>query len=264
MSEKASSWHVVAAGRTIAEETDATLRQRIADGSIVPDTLVWRIGMPDWLPAKEIPGLFTPPPPPDISPNPSPPETERKPPPPLMPLRVTAEDRATYLANQPHSQSTRVHQEIKQSSYILRHWRGELSLGVSYWVNGLLLTLIAATGEVVLDEADITQHPRLITAAYASFSLLLIVVSIWQVVGIWRSAGRTIEERQRQSKTAPWARVARFAAFLGFLSLVGNTAAYRLPNAWANLQIAFGVDAVPHHRLRMLNGGREIELAGGI
>jgi hypothetical protein len=135
---------------------------------------------------------------------------------------------------------------------------------VSYWVNGLLLTLIAVTGEAVLGEADITEHPRLITAAYASLSLLLILASVWQVVGVWRSAGRTITERQQQSKTSPWAGLARIAAFLGFFSLVGNTVVYRLPNAWANLQIAFGVDATPHHRLRILNGGKKVELGGGI
>ena len=36
----------------------------------------------------------------------------------------------------------------KSSNYFARHWRGELSLGVSYWVDGILGTLLitAATG----------------------------------------------------------------------------------------------------------------------
>ena len=35
-------------------------RARVADGTIRPDTYVWSDGMPDWLPAREVPALTPP------------------------------------------------------------------------------------------------------------------------------------------------------------------------------------------------------------
>src|SRR5262249_13290303 len=95
-------------------------------------------------------------------------------------------------------------------------------------------------------------------------ALFLVAASVWQLVGIWRSAGRTIEERKRRGKYAIWAGLARLATVLGFLSFVGNSVQYTLPNVLANFKIAFRGDSIPHHMLKALNGGSEIELAGGM
>ena len=37
-----------------------TVRQLVLDGTIEPDTYVWADGMPDWLPAREVPALTPP------------------------------------------------------------------------------------------------------------------------------------------------------------------------------------------------------------
>src|SRR5262249_31579159 len=71
----------------------------------------------------------------------------------------------------------------EQESYLLRHWRGELSLPISYWVNGglvavgmnIIATLVEASGSA---------------GAAVLYLAALIPVSIWQIVGIWRSADR--------------------------------------------------------------------------
>ncbi len=39
----------------------ATMRRRVLDGAIRADTLVWADGMPDWLPARDVPALTPPP-----------------------------------------------------------------------------------------------------------------------------------------------------------------------------------------------------------
>jgi hypothetical protein len=39
----------------------ATIRERVLDGTVAPDTYVWADGMPDWLPAKQVPALVPPP-----------------------------------------------------------------------------------------------------------------------------------------------------------------------------------------------------------
>lgn len=39
----------------------ATMRRLVLEGTIRPDTYVWADGMPDWLPAGEVPALVPPP-----------------------------------------------------------------------------------------------------------------------------------------------------------------------------------------------------------
>lgn len=38
----------------------ATMRQRVLDGTVTPDTWVWADGMPDWMPAAQVPALTPP------------------------------------------------------------------------------------------------------------------------------------------------------------------------------------------------------------
>lgn len=37
-----------------------TVRDLVLDGTVGPDTYVWADGMPDWLPAREVPALTPP------------------------------------------------------------------------------------------------------------------------------------------------------------------------------------------------------------
>lgn len=37
------------------------VRELVLDGTIGPDTYVWADGMPDWLPARQVPALTPPP-----------------------------------------------------------------------------------------------------------------------------------------------------------------------------------------------------------
>jgi hypothetical protein len=232
--EAPAMWHL-ADGQAAVLESDASLRSRIAEGLVDPATLVWRPGMLAWQPAGDVPGLFTPPP---ISPT------------------VPTDDQVA--AQSPHATET-----ARQPNYIVRHWRGDLSLGVSYWINGILLSTIVAVPAIIMASADITEYPRLILAGLASLFLLGILLSVWQYVGIWRSAGRSMRDRQRRLKWLSWAGLARVVTSVSFLSVSFNTV-HQLPGFAAMVQIAIGDDPTPHHVLRVLNNGKEILLAGGI
>jgi hypothetical protein len=151
----------------------------------------------------------------------------------------------------------------RRSSFILRHWRGELELGPSYWLCGILGSVLAGVLDAVIGAVDITQAPRIISFCLGAMTPVTLLVSVWQAVGIWRSASRRAAERHEAGKRAVWAGLAKAAMVLGSLSIVANVLVYRLPNMTANFQIAFGHDPTPHHKLRLLNGGRVIELSGG-
>ncbi len=64
-----ATWHVSVNGQTIGPLTAQQLAQGVASGQYGPQTYVWTAGMPNWLPAAQVPQLAalfgaTPPPPP--------------------------------------------------------------------------------------------------------------------------------------------------------------------------------------------------------
>ena len=103
-------------------------------------------------------------------------------------------------------------------NYFRRHWAGHLSLPVSYWVNGALLSaLIAAAVEFVArrmsDEGGTLRGIALIALAYAAFSALFWV---WSSVGIWRSA----YWHRRRGGTPGWGLAARALVVLSAAAIL--------------------------------------------
>ena|SRR6202034_3398622 len=100
-------------------------------------------------------------------------------------------------------------------SYIARHWRGELSLPKSYWINGAIIGVVcrivftALLTGLVIGASTMPWMALLFVLVVA----VNVVVVIWQIVGIWRSAG---------NYTGPkvWAILARIAAALAAIYLV--------------------------------------------
>lgn len=106
--------------------------------------------------------------------------------------------------------------------YIIAHWRGELSLAISFWVNGFLVNLLSSPVWTAFEATYGGMYKRPSWSVVAAFGVLAIcslAVSVWQLVGIWRSAGRHIKETRRLF----WALAAQFTVFTGFLGLVGTT-----------------------------------------
>jgi hypothetical protein len=86
--------------------------------------------------------------------------------------------------------------------YISDHWNGHFSLVKSFWVNGLLVGILSyaifvqilpsliTIGYLSLAPDPVQQSVLLyvnIIAGVLSYSLS-VVVSVWQLVGMWRSA----------------------------------------------------------------------------
>jgi hypothetical protein len=108
----------------------------------------------------------------------------------------------------------------KQRGYILRHWNGELSLPLSFWVNGVLL-------EVLFDIAvlnfifSLRFAGPLTDGMWISIWAVIVVttvVTVWQLVGIWRSSYQYLGRRQRS-----WSRLARLAVIVGWLKWLRTT-----------------------------------------
>ena len=100
------------------------------------------------------------------------------------------------------------------SSYILRHYRGELSLGVSYWVNNVLVNIVffnaASLIMGILDFTNDPVPPSLLVIGIFIFSFFL---TPWALIGLWRSSKNHIIKYNKHF----WPNVARFLVIAGWI-----------------------------------------------
>ncbi len=76
-------------------------------------------------------------------------------------------------------------------AYVLRHWRGELSLPVAWWVNGVGLTALLLWADLQGAVPALLPEPATrfgFTMFLATGVVLSLLVPAWQVIGIFRSA----------------------------------------------------------------------------
>ena len=148
----------------------------------------------------------------------------------------------------------------KRENYILRHWRGDLSLGLSYWVNLLLGSLLVFIMANMLAAKAVEVSLKLV----ATLTLVLlgsaIVVSVWQLVGVWRSAAKHVSRGGR----GLWSTLARVMVVLGALKGLGMVFKTYVPQATEMLNIIAGDKKMPPYTVRILPGGMEMEFRGGL
>ena len=75
------------------------------------------------------------------------------------------------------------------NDFIFKHWSGEYSLSRAYWVNGVLIGFLAYMFAIVAGaglESLGEDRESILLVIY----FFLIVVNVWQTVGIFRSALR--------------------------------------------------------------------------
>jgi hypothetical protein len=248
-------WHVVNPDGTTREETEASLADHIGHRRVTRPTLVWTFGMADWEPAGKVLADWFPREEGAQANRQAGRDAQSAP-----DASSLSDDRRRPPLPAPDPSTSRP----PRRSYVVRHWRGELSLAITFWGGGFLVAAAIALARAALTGFDYSTAPRLLTAATAVFGLFIIAASVWQLIGVWRSSGRAIKDHISKGEMGFWAVLARLAAGLGFLSLVGNSLAYTLPGVWANIQIALGQDTTPRHVLKVLNHGTEIEISGGI
>lgn len=107
-----------------------------------------------------------------------------------------------------------------RGSYVARHWRGDLSLARSYWVNGLLLSFIAAFPAAILwwtffGPLSVWTDPLKAAIGLAAAWGITVVVAVWQLIGTWRSATR----HRSRGGWAVWAWVAGICVIVGLLGV---------------------------------------------
>lgn len=110
------------------------------------------------------------------------------------------------------------------SNYVVRHWRGELSLPVAWWVNGFLVNVLLIITDTAITELG-TDTTRTGALLYIGFGVVIYVIYVWQVVGIWRSAGNYIKkfENAKDKSSRAWGRAAQVITIIGIIINVAIT-----------------------------------------
>jgi len=151
------------------------------------------------------------------------------------------------------------------TNYFMKHWRGELSLGVSYWVNYWLFANLAALPLYVIPMIDshissITEWPKLYSLLIVAAWGFVILITPWQCVGVWRSALQHIQKTGRYF----WARTAQFVVVISILASINVLVETAIPQVREYLLVALGMDRSSKYSIRVLRQGTELEVLGGI
>jgi uncharacterized membrane protein (UPF0127 family) len=149
----------------------------------------------------------------------------------------------------------------KKQNYFTRHWRGELSLPISYWLNGTAASIGSIFVIVLIKHVTDFKNDFYPAASLSSMIGIWIALSIiitWQAVGVWRSA----KHYQRSKKV--WGGVAQFFVVIGVLRAITDFALHGAPEIGETFKIYMGDEEVGKHAFRVLQNGKELEFSGGI
>lgn len=153
-------------------------------------------------------------------------------------------------------------------NFIAKHWRGELSLPVSYWVIGFAGNLAAYAsmwGLAALFMGDDRYYPLAVFVGIVAIWTAITGITVWQIVGVWRSARRYRHERIGAGKPAFWGGVAQALTCLWALQLAASLSYAGLPQVAEVSRMAFLDDPeMGPYAFRIMRNGTEVEITGGI
>jgi hypothetical protein len=153
-------------------------------------------------------------------------------------------------------------------NFVVRHWRGELPLWMSYWVINVLGHLFAGVVPILIADAFASKSGYYPLGLFATFSAIwtcLLALACWQLVGTWRSAQRYKVARRQQSRSALWGDLAQLAVMFGVLGSSITIVRDGAPQIMETWRIAFRNDPdIPDYSIRVMRNGTEAEIVGGL
>lgn len=143
--------------------------------------------------------------------------------------------------------------------YIARHWRGQLSLPVSYWVNGTLLgMLLGAVMPMLGGLFGVSDSLRQLAMFYIAAICIVYLSWVWSFVGIWRSAGR----HAMRGGSAFWGYAARGSVLLGVCAAIGQMVTTYGPELREFTTLAMGKDAIGEVEVKPSPNGEAVIVWG--
>ena len=155
----------------------------------------------------------------------------------------------------------------KKRFFPIRHWRGDLSLPVSFWLiavlaNWLINLVLLASDQYFASMSHF--YPFGIWIGFLVLNASIVAITVWTLCGLWRSANNYQKKHNfnRKFLYGSWAKVAVCGGILQFLPLI----AYNIGPQFIELTaIAFRNDPrIPQYKLTIEQNGTEIKIKGGL
>ncbi|CAN7280694.1 ATP-dependent Clp protease proteolytic subunit [Bradyrhizobium sp. LjRoot220] len=147
-------------------------------------------------------------------------------------------------------------------NFMARHWRGELSLPRSYWINYLLLGigvgLALGALSAAVDLRAIEQPVYWLISLGLTWGVISLF-TIWGGVGVWRAA-----TAYRRAGKRFWGVAAKVIIGLGALHLVYSLLFVAIPQSLGIYEIVAGDTRLASHQFKVLNNGTMLDFSGGI
>ena len=172
---------------------------------------------------------------------------------------ASAEEDRSEASNSTEAEHTEA-PEHQSGNYLVRHWRGDVSLGVSYWVNSWGVTLLTAGMLTLILKPLDDLSLRWASAAAILLNICAVVVGVWSTVGVWRSAQRHVS----RGGSALWAAVAYVVVVLGAIGMASNGFLYQLPQVKEHWLIATNKDPLGHVELQLTRNRKALLITGGM
>ena len=146
--------------------------------------------------------------------------------------------------------------------YLASHWRGELPLPVSFWVNNILLSLPFGFALNALTAWISLKGERLQTSSMAALVgwPLMLAMNAWCIVGAWRAATAYGD----RGGSPLWSGATKCVLFLAASSTLSSTVLDFAPQVGAYMQMARGVDPIGQVQLLLSPNGRSLKLTGPV
>lgn len=145
-------------------------------------------------------------------------------------------------------------------NYIRKHWRGELPLGVSFWVNVYLINVCLFVINYLLSERPPLQNPVVLLFIIITFLVVKLGLIVpWQFFGLWRSASRHSNEKGKKF----WPVIAKIIVVLNLFSIIG-TIQKELPVYRDMCMTVFDREEHADYSVVLTEDGSLIHLKGGL
>lgn len=172
------------------------------------------------------------------------------------PLRPeTPPDPASVEAQLPPEAIVPIPAPFKRSSYLSRHWKGELSLAQSFWVNTVLVNLCVSIISKMGASAPITNLIGVATFIVLYWSVAL-CLQTWQSVGVWRSASK--------SEIPTMGNIAKGVIVLFALQSVFGLYRGVFPQVREAYRMVAGDSQIEDFKVTVLPSGKAVEFYGGL
>jgi hypothetical protein len=262
-----SQWFVRRADKQLGPYAFAALSKLAVDGRLRAADLIWTEGVTEWRRADRIHGLLLSP---EMIGAPRP-AAEIHSAVTAVPIAAVSTATPTAIptaarAATPTATPTAIPTarpaapRIARPNYFVRHWRGQLALPVSYWVNWLLIGALLAVGVLSATDPALLEHLGTNAGNWVlAIAASALAVMAWQSVGLWRSADRYVAAGGKRE----WATLAKVCVGVGLLPVAG-LALQQLPAVQQTLVAPFAADLPRVTQLYVANRGTEIEIAGGM